>query len=365
MRLTRIALKSFRNIEQAEVNFCPDFNAIVGPNAQGKTSLLEAIFLAICGKSFRTSQLIHLIKQDSPFFGSELFFEKNHLEQRLRIAFDGIERKIAYNQSLCPSIASIIGILQGVLMTPDHLDIVKGGPQVRRQYMDLQLAQADTKYMNHLSRYQKAMRQRNVLLKTHTFDTIEVWEQEMATSAAYIVNSRRQLLQALTGQAQQHYQYLTEGSEALSLRYKTGSSGIEADHCRQYYLERYRLDRAKEAEHGLTLTGPHKDDLIIGIDGREARHFSSEGQARSCVAALKLAEWHQMRLRTGYAPLFLVDDLTISLDQHRLHRFLEEMQKLKQVFITSTHTQLPLFPGRETRIFQMRSGTISESTHSA
>ncbi len=351
MRLNRIKLQNFRNIEQAEVAFCPDFNAIVGTNAQGKTSLLEAIFLVICGKSFRTSQLPHLIKQDCSFFGNELFFEKNNVEQRIRIAFDGIERRVVHNHSTCPSIMNIIGALQGVLMTPDHLEIVKGSPQVRRQYMDLQLAQADTTYMQHLSRYLKAMKQRNALLKDHSFDTIGIWEQEMASSASYIVHSRKQLLNALTGQAQQHYQHLTQGTESLSLRYKTGTFDIEPEACRSYYLERYQLDRSKEAERGITLTGPHKDDLTIGIDGREARHFSSEGQARSCVAALKLAEWHHMRQRTGHSPLFLVDDLTVSLDQHRLHRFLEEMQKLKQVFITSTHADLPTFPDRETRAF--------------
>ncbi len=359
MRLTHIALQNFRNIERAEVAFCDDFNAVVGTNAQGKTSLLEAIFLAICGKSFRTSTLPHLVKQGTPFFGDELLFEKNGVEQRIRIAFDGIERKVTHNSSPCLSITSIIGALQGVLMTPDHLEIVKGGPQVRRQYMDLQLAQADTPYMHQLSRYQKAMRQRNALLKTHSFDSIGVWEYEMAHAASYIVQSRQQLLKALTVQAQEHYRYLTQGSEILSLRYKTGAPEIGgAEACRAYYLERYQLDRQKEAERGNTFTGPHKDDLMIDINGLEARYFSSEGQGRSCVAALKLAEWHHMHQRTGHAPLFLVDDITVSLDQHRLHRFLEEMQKLKQVFITSTHTELPSFPERETNIFKVQNGVV-------
>lgn len=361
MRLTRIHVHNFRNIEQAEVTLCPDFNAFVGVNAQGKTSLLEAIFLAICGKSFRTSQLPHLIKQNTPYFVVELHFEKNGIEQRIRIAFDGFERKVTYNNSPCPSITTIIGALHGVLMTPDHLEIVKGSPQVRRQYMDLQLAQADTNYMHHLSRYQRAMRQRNTLLKTHSFDTIGAWEQEMAHSASYIVLNRQHLLTALTTQAQQHYQHLTQAAESLSLRYKTGAPEVqESEPLQQYYLERYQLDRPKEAEHGSTLTGPHKDDLMISIDGREARHFSSEGQARSCVAALKLAEWHHMRQRTGFAPLFLVDDLTVSFDQHRQHRFLEEMQKLKQVLITSTHTNLPHFNGRQTEMFTVLNGKINK-----
>ena len=361
MRLTRIKLTNFRNIEQAEVAFCSDFNAFVGTNAQGKTSLLEAIFLAICGKSFRTSQLPHLIKQTAPYFTDELHFEKNEVEQRIRIAFDGLDRKITYNNSACPSITTIIGALQGVLMTPDHIEIVKGGPQVRRQYMDLQLAQADTTYMHHLSRYQKAMRQRNALLKMQSFDSIGVWEQEMAHSAAYIVLSRQQLLRVLAGQAQQHHQYLAQNSESLSLRYRTGApESADAATLQHYYIERYHLDRRKEAEHGSTLAGPHKDDLLISIDGREARHFSSEGQARSCVAALKLAEWHHMRSRTGFAPLFLVDDLTVSFDKHRQHRFLEEMQKLKQVFITSTHSDLPSFLGRQTNVFHVHAGAICQ-----
>jgi DNA replication and repair protein RecF len=341
MILRSLYLYHFRNYEEAYIEFGPHVNLIWGRNAQGKTTLLEAIHYLIIGRSFRTHQIQELVKQQHSSFYIEGTFLKHGVEQKLRISFDGKERKILYNHTPLSTTASLLGILQGVFMTPDDIQFIKGAPALRRQFLDLQIAQMDPLYVHHLTRYHRAMQQRNQLLKTKQLTTIASWEHEMSHSAAYITLKRSQAIQEIQQACQYHYSFLTEDNESVQFRYKTNQVEETSLAERQQYqltqLQKYRL---REIALGYTTTGPHKDDLLLTIEGQEARDFASEGQQRSCITALYLAAWHRLQRLGETIPLMLIDDIGISLDPFRRQRLLKKLKELGQTFLTTTDQTL-------------------------
>lgn len=341
MHIRSLYLQQFRNYREVHVEFDPVLNLICGPNAQGKTSLLEAIHYAMIGRSFRTFRTADLIHLDTSSFYIETLFCKHGVDQKLRIHLEGNERKLIYNSSPLPNASNLLGIISGVIMTPDDINLVNGAPPLRRQFLDLLIAQADPLYVHYLARYVKAMRHRNQLLKEKKMASIESWEHEMAQAASYIVMQRRKASASLQSHAQGFYAHLTAETERLSLDYRTASSHCKDEkEIKAYHLHHYQKNRIREMALGFTLTGPHKDDLWIGIGGRDVRYFASEGQQRSCVAALRLGEWQRLKEASTETPLLMIDDVGISLDGKRRERLLGMLGSLGQVFLTSTDANL-------------------------
>lgn len=336
--LKTLLLRNFRRYEESFFQFQPNLNTIVGPNAFGKTTILEAIQYLMSGRSFRTHQASDLIRYDQNFFYIEANFIKQGIEQTLKISYDGNERKIIYNSTLCHSSASLLGLLQGVVVTPDSASLVKGSPDLRRHFLDLQLAQVDPLYVHHLTRFTRAMRQRNILLKRKDFSTIESWEHEMAGSSAYVTMQRNQVIIDLERLVNPLHALLTSDTQPLSLEYKS-SGGLQKkdlQSLKDHYIQQWSKNRFREKELGFTLTGPHRDDVIIKIGNREASLFASEGQQRSCVMALRLAEWQRLHQVSSEMPLMLVDDVGVSLDKTRKQKLMTFLKELGQVFLTYT-----------------------------
>ncbi len=331
MIIKRLQLCNFRNYEAVLFDFCSDINLILGPNAQGKTTILEAIYLLAIGRSFRALRLGDLIKKEKEGFFIETSFLSEDVEQKISLAFDGSERRILHNSSYYSSLSSLIGLIPVVAITPDD-DLIKGPPQSRRKFIDMQIAQFDALYLHHLARYFKAMRQRNFLLRTEQLQTIGLWEQEMAKAADYLVSKRLRFIEDMTGKSAPLHSKLSTCKRNLSLSYR---GYAEIDNFTDFFLKRFETNRPKEIKMGSTLAGPHRDDLDILIDGHEARHFASEGQKKTCVQALRLASWQMLKERSGKAPLLLIDDFGLSLDSSRRRQFLEYINTLGQVFITS------------------------------
>ena len=360
MILRSLYLHRFRNYEEAYIEFGPHVNLICGLNAQGKTTLLEAIHYLMVGRSFRASQNQELIKQGCSSFYIEGTFSKHGVEQKLRMSFDGKERKIIYNSTPLVATSSLLGILQGVLITPDDIQLIKGSPLLRRQFLDLQIAQIDPLYVHHLTRYTRAMRQRNQLLKAKQSTTMTSWEHEMSQSAAYLTLQRSQAIKDLQRECQSFHSYLTGNSDPLGLNYKTTQlEDATLPERRQYQLTQLQKNRIREMALGYTLTGPHKDDVLISISGKEARDFASEGQQRSCATALHLAEWHRLQRLGDVIPLMLIDDVGTSLDGSRKQRLLEQLKNLGQVFLTTTEEKLLDHWPDSKRLIHVCNGTIS------
>ena len=285
-----------------------------------------------------------MIRQGTPYFLLEANFVKHGIEQQLRMYYSGKERKIVYNATTYTSSLALLGILQGVVVHPDDASVVKGSPTARRHMIDLQLAQTDPLYVHHLTRYDRAMRQRNHLLRARTPTAIDSWEYEMAHSASYVVQQRAKVVQELQQEGMSLYHQICGGTEKLSLFYKAHGTGnhipAEAVDLRNMFCDQYQRHRQREMELGATLTGPHKDDVTISLNDKEARSFASEGQQRSCVIALRLAEWERLKKVADDTPLMLVDDIGMSLDGVRRASLLKYLDRLEQVFVTTTEERL-------------------------
>ncbi|MCH9609474.1 MAG: DNA replication and repair protein RecF [Chlamydiales bacterium] len=314
MRLERLYLRHFRNFEEATLLFSPEINLIYGENAQGKTSILEAIYLLITGRSFRARHLSDLIQFGKDAFVIEATFEKNGVSQQLSMQYNGKERRICLGVTPLPKLSSLLGILQGVLLTPEDDALAKGLPKVRRHFLDLHIAQFDPLYIHHLSRYTKAMRHRNVLLREQKTALLSPFEETMEEAASYLSKKRLSVLKELE-------QKIDHDPEKISLQYAPSLFSTE--------------QREKELILGTTLSGPHKDDFIPYLDEREVKNFASEGQKRSCVAALKLAQFHHLCSNVGELPLLLIDDFGISFDQKRERSLFEKIESQGQVFLTT------------------------------
>ncbi|MEZ5314640.1 MAG: DNA replication/repair protein RecF [Chlamydiales bacterium] len=331
MKLKSLYLRTFRNYQEALIHFSPGLNVIYGENGQGKTNLLEAIYLLIHGRSFRTHHMRELIQFKKSSFYLEALFEKNGVEQILKLNFNHQGRSLIHNAASLPSLSSLLGILNGVVISPQDYELVRGGPAIRRQFLDMQIASQNPLYFHYLSRYTRAMKQRNFLLRSKKRETMEIWEAQMAESAAYLISQRLKTIKEL-----EEEQSLKREIPPISLAYQTNPPyHEEIDQLRNYFIQQYPHYRLREIEQGSTLIGPHRDDLLIQISGQEARFFSSDGEARSCATSLRLAEWARLKTITGETPILCIDELGISLDSNRENSLYQKLKQLGQVFVTS------------------------------
>lgn len=351
MRLERLLVRDFRNYAAADATFSPEVNLICGPNGQGKSNLLEAVYFLITGRSFRTGRLGDLVREGAPYFAIEALIEKQGVSQRISIRYGEGERSLLFNKTRQTSFISLLGLLQGVVFSPGDHSLVSGAPAERRRFYDLHLGQTDPLYVHHLTRYHRALKQRNHLLQKRQLETIESWEQEMARSATYLVDRRSAATEKLQELAHPLQQALSGGNERLELRYRP-SIGGGADKI----IATFEKNRLREAALGHTLYGPHRDDLLFLLDGREARHFGSEGQKVCCAISLRLAEWERIDAESGEPPLLLLDDATASLDRKRQERLTALLDGRGQLFAAAPD---PLFLTRNPRRFQISSGNIA------
>jgi DNA replication and repair protein RecF len=341
MFLERLYLRNFRNYEEITVSFDPKINLIQGENAQGKTNLLEAIYLLSTGKSFRANRLSELVRHGADFFYLEAQFVRDQLRESLKIHFDGQSRKMHYNNTAYPSFNNLLGLMPSVLFAPEDVSFISGSPMERRRFLNLHIAQIDPLYVHHLIRFSQAMRQRNLLLKQENETAIEVWEAMMTLSAAYLVQKRSEAIQDLQIPLNRQMQLLTKERDTLEIAYQPSLFNPK--------------QRKREMAIGATLTGPHRDDLTIQISGKEAKLYSSEGQKRSAIAALRLAEWERLEKLSQVSPILSIDDFGVHLDANRHSLFQQKLATLGQVFLTSPFP-LPL----RTHTLKIERGLITD-----
>ena len=351
MQLRLLHLKNFRSYGTATFTFSPGVNIITGSNGCGKTTLLEAIYLLVSGHSFRTAVMGELIKHGQPCFSVEAHYFQHGVEQSVSLTYGPDTLKVTHNSTVSGTLMTLLGALSGVVMVPDDAALVKGSPQVRRRYLDLQIAQSDLLYIHYARRYQRALRQRNALLKKRSILAIEGWEQEMATAAAYMSSQRAQVLEVLSTAATERYEQFSGEPLLLSLKY---TPAVGAKYDSDSYLAQFQRLRRREIEVGYTLKGPHKDDFVVAIGEHPARQFGSEGQQRSCIAAMRFSEWERLHQALSVPPLMLVDDLAISLDSNRSQRICEQLEALpSQVFLTTTDANAFRSYGQEQKVHQL------------
>ncbi len=341
MIIKRFKAENFRNIEKCDIEFSPGVNLLYGKNAQGKTNVVEGIYYFSRGKSFRGREDKELVRFGSEGFRIYAEYQSELGDESLEYAMFGKERLRKKNDYKINKVTEMIGSFKAVLFYPDDLGLVKDGPDERRGFLNVAAAACYTPYVKYYSDYKRALENRNCILKMMQkglyIDNreLESWSESMAEYASHIHIFRCDYVKRLSKYASVILGEISDGGETLSLSYE--SSVPEDKEKREDIKEEYRkilsssLDR--EIAAGVTLFGPHRDDLEISINGKSARSFASQGQQRSIVLALKLAEGEVIREICGEYPVFLFDDVLSELDERRRKYVLSEIGK-RQIIIT-------------------------------
>lgn len=321
--IKKVALKSFRNYSEKEFVFSPGINLIHGENGIGKSNLLESLLISSIGRSSRTKNLKEAIKHDEEKFYIDIFYKQEGLSEQISIRFDGTNKEILHNHTKHKSFAALLGLLPSVLYSPSDVNIITGEPKYRRRFIDIHLAQSDQTYIFHLSRYNKALQQRNTLLKEHKLETIEIWEEQLALSASIIQKKRQNFINELQPIFTEEFSHFQHRDKTPTVIYKPSPK-------EQISPSSYKVSREKDLLLGYTTIGPHRDDLLFSLDAEKAKVFSSEGEKRLMVIALKLASYRMMD-----ALIFAMDDYYSFLDTSKQKNLMKRLQDLPQVFLTA------------------------------
>ncbi len=369
MLCNHIEIENFRNIEKAAVDFSDGVNVLLGDNAQGKTNLLEAIYIASAGKSFRATREAELLRFGSDYAKLSMDFTDSR-KQRIDIRIvAGRRKQIEINQNKVLKLSDMVGRFRCVLFCPEHLSLIKGAPAERREFMDEAISQLRPMYTVALLKYEKILKQRNTLLKNAMEDratlegTIGYWSEALAHEAAILSRFRESYAAQMQSFMQECFAQMSEKTgkcdEVPTLVYK-GSSEQESyedlNETKEKYMSLLSSNIEREIYAGTTLFGVHKDDLDICLGGKSARLYASQGQQRSLALALKLAEGEISRKETGEYPVFLLDDVLSELDFKRRAYLIEEI-KDKQVIMTTCEIRDEVYEGAN--IITVKDGVFS------
>jgi DNA replication and repair protein RecF len=340
--LNRIALRNYRNYHELDLDTRSGVNLFVGPNAQGKTNLLEAIFALALTKSHRTSKDKELIGWEGSEAHIHGLVDKQYGTVKLDLMFSAQGKKAKINGLEQRRLSDFVGSINVVMFAPEDLEIVKGTPGVRRRFLDMEIGQVQPGYLHTLQQYSKVLVQRNNYLKTlwssggDKQGLLEVWNQQLADFGVKIIKKRKYFIQKLQSWAQQIHAGITAGTEQLTVMYKPSFDIEDESVLFDHFMLKLTQVKDQEIRRGTTLVGPHRDDLAFFINGKEAQMFGSQGQQRTTALSLKLAEIELIREEIGEYPLLLLDDVLSELDRNRQTQLIETFQSKVQTFITTT-----------------------------
>lgn len=360
MQIKSITLTNFRNYSNQSIELQNGLNVIVGKNAQGKTNLLEAIFLCAIGRSPRTTKDKDLVKWDNTMAKISLSMTKNLGKHIIDMyIFTNQNKAIKIDKIGIKKIGQLLGTFNAIYFSPDELKLIKESPEERRRFMDIDLSQFDKNYFYALSNYNKILIQRNKLLKspdTNTIkDTLPIWNEQLSSYGAEIIMSRLQLIDSLKVCAKKIHKILTSDAEDLELTY-VGYTAENKEELKNILLEKLNESVDKDIHLGFTTVGPHRDDIKISANNIDLRSFGSQGQQRTASLTLKLAELETFKNRLGEYPVLLLDDVLSELDENRQNKLLEFIAPI-QTLLTCTefnfnipHTTITISSGNVVNI---------------
>lgn len=368
MRIKRLKVENFRNLEKLDIEFSDGVNIIYGNNAQGKTNIIEAIYIFSFGKSFRANRDIELLKFDKEYFLSNIEIMKKDRELEMDFGFDKISNKkmIKVNGVIQKKISDIIGKLNVVVFKPEDIKIVTDAPSVRRKYIDYLISSISKGYLENITKYKKVLEERNNLLKEikiklkgnrvlekNDEDFLDVYDKLLSKLNCEIYNERKRVIEKLNDYIYGIHLKLTENyinNEKLHIKYV---SNVEEDIQKMYNdLIKFRLN---DINKGYTSFGIHRDDYIISINSLDVSIYGSQGQKKSSIISLKLSELKVIEEVIGEKPVLLLDDYMSELDERRRLKFLDIIEDI-QIVITTTHKIR--IDGKENTYFYVDNGKI-------
>jgi len=370
MQLNAMELQGYRNYDSVKLATEGGVNIFIGPNAQGKTNLLEAIHVLSLTKSHRTSKDKELIgwNQSNAVIRAQMTRRTGDVSLELQLSAQGKKAKI--NGLEQRKLSTFVGTLNVVLFAPEDLDIVKGAPGVRRRFMDMEIGQVHPGYLYDMQQYQKILQQRNNYLKSTDVrraspELLDVWNVQLATTGVKMMQKRKNFIEKLQIWAEKIHAGITGGAERFTVQYKPSFGAPDGadpqDQSSLFGQFMIKLTEGKEQEfkRGATLTGPHRDDLVFAINGKDVQSFGSQGQQRTAALSLKLAELELMHEEIGEYPLLLLDDVLSELDQTRQTQLIETFQSRVQTFITTTGLEgVNMGRLKDASIFHVRDGRL-------
>ncbi|MGN1333968.1 MAG: DNA replication/repair protein RecF [Anaerovoracaceae bacterium] len=362
MYIKNIKLKDFRNYENIELNFNSKINFILGRNAQGKTNLLEAIYITSIGKSFRTNRDSEMISFNKEFSRVYAEIYKDESESSVEIIIDRKGKKFAKLDGVKIKKASeLLKNVYIVIFSPEDLKIVKDEPEKRRKFIDRELCQIKPAYYDNIYNYKKVLLQKNTYLKEKKIEPsiVDIWDLQLAKYGAGVMLERNKFIEKLNTISSEIYDNITAGKEKLTLNYDPNVKLFnDFGQQEEYLYETLKKFRENDLRQGNTSKGPHKDDIEFYINGINARNFGSQGQQRTCALSLKLAEIGIIEEETGEKPILLLDDVMSELDIQRQEFLIKSLNDI-QIFITTTEIPdkiLEKFPEKKT--FIVKNGQI-------
>lgn len=356
MKVRRISFRDFRNLQTGEIFPSETVNVIYGENAQGKTNLLEAVWLFTGERSFRGAKDASLVAKDRENAEISLEFTGEDRTQEAKIHILGGRRTCELNGVAKKSCSALMGAFCAVIFSPEHLSLIQDGPAARRRFMDAALCQYRPAYAGLLGEYHRALGQRNALLKdiprhAELLGTLDIWDEKLAKLGEAVARERGAYLEKLKGPAAGFYEGMCSGRETMDFRYAESAGNL---------AEALKSARREDVLTGHTSVGPHRDDIAVFISGMDARAYGSQGQKRSAVLSLKLAEARLLEEAYGEKPVILLDDVLSELDTGRREYLLNHLGSF-QVFITCCVPQ-EARPQKQGALFRMQSGRPSPET---
>ena len=333
MWINKIKLKNFRNYSEQEINLGKNINVFFGENAQGKTNIIESIFLASIGKSYRTSKEKELIKFNENEAFIEIEFNKSDRDGKIKIQISE-KKQIFLNGIKLKKLSELLGNINIVIFSPEDINILKGSPQNRRKFLDIMISQLRPNYMHLLTIYLKTMEQRNNYLKLIKFENkpeelLDIWDEKLVDAGIKIYQYRKEYIDKIYSKIKNIHKDITQGKEDIEIEYFSDAT------TRQNFLNELKSRRKLDIIKGYTTKGIHRDDFTIYINKKEVGTFGSQGQNRTVVLSLKLSELQVIYDDIGEYPILLLDDFMSELDSKRRENFLNSIKDI-QVIITCT-----------------------------
>lgn len=345
MNIERLQLTNYRNYESLMLDFSPKINVFIGENAQGKTNVMESIYVLAMAKSHRTSNDKELIRFETDYGKIEGVVKNRYgsFPMELTITKKGKKGKINHLEQL--KLSNYIGQMNVVMFAPEDLNVVKGSPQARRRFIDMEIGQISPVYLHELLTFQKLLKQRNHLLKINqgkqNLDEVlfDIYTEQYIQSAIQIIRKRFEFVELLQEWAEPIHSGISRGLEKLTIKYRP-STGMDAnwtvEEMATYLEKKLEEVKRKEIDRGITLIGPHRDDLQFLVNDYDVQTYGSQGQQRTTALSLKLAEIELIKQETKETPILLLDDVLSELDDYRQSHLLNTIQGEVQTFVTTT-----------------------------
>lgn len=363
-------LENFRNHKDTKISFSDRFNIIYGDNGQGKTNILEAIYLCASGRSHRTSKDVELIKFGESSFKVKTLVTGSGLDKEIEIFYLADQKKqVKINELPLTKMGALMGNLYAVIFSPEDLFIVKQGPQERRRFVDITLSQIKPAYFYDLQLLTKILKQRNTLLKSISansslIDTMDIWNMKLSEVAASIMLTRRNFAKVLSDLAQNQHRLLTVEKEIITFGYNS-SIHINEDYNRKDIIDVYNkcLEKtlSRDISLGYTSMGPHRDDYDILINEKSLKNFGSQGQQRSAVLSLKIAEIELIYKETDQYPVLLLDDVMSELDENRQNYLMNSIKNVQTFITCTTDVQFRKSLIEKSNYYEVKDGQVAKS----